>query len=295
LLASKALGNDLHLDEAMRATICRQMSGDLRAARSSIEESLRVTAADSMLQAYPFLVQAHSVDLVERELSATSQYLTLPHSDSLDPFIHEAGVWTKILRVCAHKHARQEVDDEAFEKLSNSTAKLARKQFNYRLAHRLQTTAGTSSSGSPELILHTAFEAAKLSFAEGRRTEAAIQLWDLTRTSVHREDRSKGALVSKIFLKLAGWYHSPSPSFFRYAHRLTRLLVISRLHRDREGLDGRELQSRMVLQTSAHVQTDAVPDLEALSGACLEQATQNDPLCAEVQHPTSLRCPRRST
>jgi hypothetical protein len=27
---------------------------------------------------------------------------------------------------------------------------------------------------------------------------------------------------------------------------------------------------------------DAVPDLEALSGACLEQATQNDPLCAEA-------------
>jgi hypothetical protein len=207
LLASKALGNDLHLDEAMRSTIHKQMTDDLRVSRSSIEESLRVTAADSMLQAYPFLVHAHSIDLVERELPQSSKpaHLTLPHSHSLDPFIHEAGVWTKILRVCTHKHARQELDDDAFEKLGNSTAKLARKQFNYRLAHRLQSTVGTPPSVS-ELFLHTEFEAAKLSFAEGRRTEAAIRLWDLTRTPIPREDRNKGALVSKIFLKLADWY-----------------------------------------------------------------------------------------
>lgn len=60
--------------------------------------------------------------------------------------------------------------------------------------------------------------------------------------------------------------------------------TFGRLRRDREGLDGRELQKRMVLQTAAQV--DAVPDLEALSGACLEQATQNDPLCAEVRIPS---------
>lgn len=45
---------------------------------------------------------------------------------------------------------------------------------------------------------------------EVMRTEEHLgragRLWDLTRTPIPREDRNKGALVSKVFLKLADWY-----------------------------------------------------------------------------------------
>ncbi|KAL6068818.1 Serine/threonine-protein kinase smg1 [Balamuthia mandrillaris] len=241
-------------------------------AKDLMNSSIRLTGMERVQATTPFLVQLHCIRMLQKDTESNAQSNEASNSsavtdawwvtsNSLDPRRHDVGDWNKIARVSRFKMHQGHFDKESYHELCVQLAKLARKQGNYRMAHRVLSQCNEES-------LHTAFEKGKLLKAQGDPTKAVLCLWDITRNQklsmaipTARNSQSQhlnSAFAAKVFLKLARWLQSKD-----------------------SGLDADLLYSRMVVRVAKKGSASEKRSPEALSGVCLEQAIQRYPQHAQ--------------
>lgn len=199
---------------------------DTEKAKTMLEEALFVSGFDGLAQAAPLLMHLHCIKAFEvkcntpgiREkdsLPYLALFNPLEQVDclSLDAFHQDCLLWLKLLRIYKAVIPRFKVTAQ----LQWHLVRLARKQHNFKLCHRLLNQLSTSEAFSVqseadhvlgESFVRLDYERVLLQYAEENSQEAIMGLWHLVQSyiiSPKKPSDCKKAMIAKACLKFASW------------------------------------------------------------------------------------------
>ncbi|BBN09596.1 serine/threonine-protein kinase SMG1 [Marchantia polymorpha subsp. ruderalis] len=207
---------------------------DLATAKAMLEGGLLVAALDGLSDAAPFVMQLECIRAYEAtgilrsvhddfsvlKLSDTASMSALPQviESPLDVLEQDCHQWLKLFRVYHTTLPESPITLQLHQQL----VRLARKQFNMRLARRLlrQTPSEQAFTGagslSRNLLIGFKYERILLHYAEEKQEEAMVELWDFVRGSMFinpfaHTPEAGNSIMAKACLKLSSWLQHKPP------------------------------------------------------------------------------------
>lgn len=204
---------------------------EIGTAKAMLEEALQVAGLDGLSEAAAFVVQLDCIKTFEEGMNhnSFSEHSGVNNACPsamfrviMSPFetLHQdCALWLKLLRV----HRSTYPCSQRTLQLQQQLVKLARKQGNFRLAHRLfpdfslgnlQKVYVPSDEGWNSLKLGFEYESILLAYAEEKHEDAIKRLWSFVRDEISRALSSTSSVVvtvggksvkAKACLKLSRW------------------------------------------------------------------------------------------
>ncbi|KAI5077935.1 hypothetical protein GOP47_0007759 [Adiantum capillus-veneris] len=203
LRSEGGMANDVCLKEAERAKVM-------------LEEALLVSGFDCLKQAGPLLMQLHCINAFEvkcnsSNISKNETTSSLHFSNALgqvslfpmDANYQDCLLWVKLLRVYRAVIPHHKVTTQ----LHWQVLKLARKQHNLKLCHRLLKQLSLQCEADIDLFLFD-YERILLQFTEESLEDAISALWGKVQTVIVNSQAlsaCKKSIRAKACLKFASW------------------------------------------------------------------------------------------
>eukprot|EP01018_Ginkgo_biloba_P002890 Gb_14475 [translate_table: standard] len=201
-----------------------EITQEIERAKAMLEEALLVASLDGLSEASPYATQFHCIYAFEEGrrfrlgkdesgsfasiLSSLQQVVQIP----MNVLQQDCLLWSKLLRV----YRAVLPESNSTLQLCQQLIRLARKQSNFHLAHRLQQDLLNSLSNYSRddfkewLVTSLRYESILLLFAEEKHEEAIIELWSLVCSylpvfPVSSVSGSSNLMKAKSCLKLSSW------------------------------------------------------------------------------------------
>lgn len=192
-------------------------------AKAMLEEALLVSSIDGLPEAAAYATQFHCIYAFEQGRRIRSGHdesgdfasvlSSLQHAVQvpMNPLQQDCLLWLKLLRV----YRVVLPESKSTLQLCQQVIRLARKQTNFQLAHRLhqELLSGISKHHKDDfsewLVASLQYESILLLFADGKCEEAIVELWSLVRSYIPFSTLSVSAsdnmLKAKACVKLSFW------------------------------------------------------------------------------------------
>ncbi|CAM6124730.1 unnamed protein product [Calypogeia fissa] len=286
------------LQAMLRPRSTEESTQDVATAKAMLEAGLQVASLDSLPDAAPLIIQLECIRAFEAGFSSrhgglddptrlklpdlfSSSALPQVTKSPLDALQQDCHLWLKLFRV----YHTVLPDSPVTLQLHEQLIRLARKQFNFKLARRLllQTPGerGFKYGMISGAVLPRSFkyESILLSYAEENYVDATVELWEFSRGFILNTPSQSieldNILSAKACLKLSSWLQH-RPSSVSLANLVPRLSLDKNCDRSSEITVDEDLVARNT-DRFPHGKSSAI--LQEIVGAGMKAATV---LCPEM-------------